>query len=150
MQKRMGICSRCFVPIGLAAAALTAACQCPNISGPTGPAARYSATLAPGELRYYDVDIPKGTTQIDLQFQLDSLTVPLRVRQIDPSCMPAEDDNCQSYYDAQTPPRPPGVYNFGNTIPPRGSRMRIVLQNQSSNETVTYSVTITPHQAGCT
>jgi len=146
----MGICSRCFVPIGLAAVTLTAACHCPTVSGPTGPAVQYTATLAPSELRYYDIDIPRDTTQINLQFQLDSLTVPLRVRQIDPSCVPVQDDTCESYYDTQTPPRPAGVYNFGNTIPPRGSRMRIVLQNQSSTETVTYSVTITPHQAGCT
>ena len=147
----MRTCSRCFVAIGLAAAgALTAACRCPTVSGPTGPAARYSATLAPGDVRYYDVDTPKDTTQINLQFQLDSLTVPLRVRQIDPSCMPAQEDDCQSFYDAQMPPRPAGVYSFGNAVPPRGTRTRIVLQNLSSNETVTYAVTITPHQAGCT
>ncbi len=147
----MRTCSRCFVAIGLAVSvAPIAACHCPTVSGPTGPAASYSATLAPGEVRYYDVDIPKDTTQINLQFQLDSLTVPLRLRQVDPSCLPMPEDTCQSFYDAQMPPRPAGVYSFGNTIPPRGSRTRIVLQNMSSNETVTYSVTITPHQAGCT
>jgi len=146
----MRTCSRCFVAFGLAAAALTAACRCPTTSGPTGPAVRYTATLAPGELRYYDVDTPKDTTQVNLQFQLDTVTVPLRLRQIDPSCLPAPEDNCQTFYDAQMPPHPAGVYNFGNSVPPRGSRTRIVLQNMSSSETVTYSVTITPHQAGCT
>ena len=151
MQGEMQTCLRCFVAIGLAAAsALTAACHCPTVSGPTGPAVRYTATVAPGELRYYDVDIPKDTTQINLQFQLDSLTVSLRLRQIDPSCMPAPEDACQSYYDAQMPPRPAGVYSFGNSVPPRGSRTRIVLQNVATSESVTYSLTITPHHAGCT
>ena len=130
-------------------AAHAAAC-CPTTSGPTGPAQSYSATLAPGELRYYDLDIPRGTTQINLDFTLDSTTVPLRLRQIDPNCMPALDDNCQTFYDTTFTPRPAGVLRFGNTLQPQGLRTRIVLQNPSPDTNVTYSVTITPHQAGCT
>jgi hypothetical protein len=147
----MRICSRHVVSFGIVtAAALAAAGCCSSVSGPTGPAVRYTATLAPGELRYYDVDTPSGTTQINLQFLIDSLTVPIRVRQIDPSCTPSREDTCQTFYDAQMPPRPAGVAGFGNSIPPRGSRSRIVLQNMSAEDTVTYTVTITPHQAGCT
>ena len=134
----------------VAGGALAAAGCCPTVSGPTGPSVRYTATLAPGDLRYYDVDIPSGTTQINLQFQLDSLTAPIRLRQIDPSCTPAREDACQSVQDSQMPPRPAGVSSFGNTLSPRGTRTRIVVQNMSSDETVTYTVTITPHQAGCT
>ena len=112
--------------------------------------ASYSATLSPGELRFYDADIPSSTTQINLDFTLDSTTVSLRLRQIDPSCLPAADDQCQSLYDATMSPRPAGVLRFGNTLQPHGTRTRIVLQNTSSSETVTYSVTITPFRAGCT
>ena len=147
----MQITSRRFFAIALAAgAALACAGCCPTTSGPTGPAVRYSATLAPGELRYYDVDVPKGTTQINLQFLLDSLTVPLRLRELDPSCLPASDDTCENLYDSRISPRPAGVNSFGATVPPRGTRIRIVVQNLSADETVNYSVTITPHQAGCT
>jgi hypothetical protein len=142
--------SKLFVLALAAGAAFACAGCCPTTSGPTGPAVRYSATLAPGELRYYDVDVPKGTTQINLQFLLDSPTVPLRLRELDPSCLPAPDDTCESLYDSRISPRPAGVYGFGDTLPPRGTRSRIVVQNMSADETVTYSVTITPHQAGCT
>jgi hypothetical protein len=113
-------------------------------------AASYSGTLAPGEFRFYDADIPSSTTQINLDFSLDSATIPLRLRQIDPSCLPAADDACQSFYDATLAPRPVGVLRFGNALQPHGTRTRIVLQNTSSTETATYTVTITPLRAGCT
>jgi hypothetical protein len=132
---------------GLAVASI--AC-CPSVAGPTAPAASYSGTLAPGEFSFYDAETPAATTQINLDFTLNSATIPLRLRQIDPSCVPTTDDNCQNFYDATTPPRPAGVLRFGNTLQPHGSRTRVVLQNQSLTETMTYSVTIAPHRAGCT
>src|SRR5436309_2966101 len=119
-------------------------------SSASGPTASYSGTLAPGEFRFYDADIPSSTTQINLDLTLDSTTIPLRLRQIDPACLPAADDTCQSFYDAVTPPRPAGVLRIGNALQPNGPRTRIVLQNMSSSETLNYSVTITPHRAGCT
>ena len=130
--------------------ALVCSACCSSVAGPTGMAASYSGTLPPGEFRFYDADIPSSTTQINLDFSLDSATIPLRLRQIDPSCMPAADDACQSFYDATMAPRPTGVLRFGNTLQPHGTRTRIVLQNTSSTETATYTVTITPFRAGCT
>ena len=132
------------------AAALTCPACCSSVSGPTGTVTSYSATLAPGEFRFYDAEIPSSTTQINLDFTLDSTTIALRLRQIDPSCLPAADDACLSFYDATMPPRPAGVLRFGNTLQPHGNRTRIVLQNTSSTETVTYGVTITPFRGGCT
>lgn len=134
------------------AAAVAVPCVgcCSSIAGPTAPAASYSASLAPGEIRFYDAAIPSSTTQINLDFTLDSATVPLRLRQVDPSCVPSDSDVCQSFYDATTPPRPPGVLRFGNTLQPNGTQTRIVLQNMSPTESVTYTLTITPHRAGCT
>ena len=123
---------------------------CSTIAGPTAPAASYSATLAPAEFRFYDAATPSSTTQVNLDFMLDSAAIPLRVRQIDPSCMPSENDGCRSYYDVTTPPRPSGVLRFGSTLQPNGTKTRLVLQNMSSAETVTYTITITPRRAGCT
>jgi len=123
---------------------------CPSVAGPTAPAASYSDSLRPGEFRFYDAETPSSTTQINLDITLNSTTVPLRIRQIDPSCVPTTDDNCQNFYDATTPPRSAGVLRFGNTLQPHGSRTRVVLQNQSLTETMTYSITIEPHRAGCT
>ena len=123
---------------------------CSSVSGPTGQVVSYSATLAPGEFRFYDAEVPSSTTQINLDFTLDSSAIGLRLRQIDPSCLPAADDTCQSFYDATMPPRPAGVLRFGNTLQPHGTRTRIVLQNTSPTETVTYSLTITPFRGGCT
>jgi len=123
---------------------------CSSIAGPTAPAASYSATLAPGEFRFYDAAIPSSTTQINLDFTLDSATIPLRLRQVDPSCLPSESDGCRSFYDATLPPRPPGVLRFGNALQPNGTQTRIVLQNMSPTESVAYTITIAPHRAGCT
>jgi hypothetical protein len=123
---------------------------CRSVSGPTAQATSYSGTLRPGEFQFYDADVPASTTQINLDITLDSTTIPLRLRQIDPSCLPTTEDICQNFYDATTPPRPDGVLRFGNSLQPHGSRTRIVLQNMSPSETMTYSVTITPHRAGCT
>jgi len=112
---------------------------CSSMAGPTAPAESYSATLAPGEVRFYDAAIPSSTTQINLDFTLDSATVPLRLRQVDPSCVPSEGDVCQSFYEATTPPRPPAIFRFGNTLQPNGTQTRIVLQNMSPTESVTYT-----------
>jgi hypothetical protein len=137
--------------VALAAAVTVASFGCcPSVAGPTAPAASYSDSLAPGEFRFYDADTPASTTQINLDITLNSTTIPLRLRQIDPSCLPTTEDNCQNFYDATTPPRPPGVLRFGNALQPHGSRTRVVLQNQSLTETMTYSITIEPHRAGCT
>jgi hypothetical protein len=131
------------------AALMLSAC-CSSVAGPTGLVTSFSATLAPGEFRFHDADIPSSTTQINLDFTLDSSTIPLRLRQVDPSCLPAADDTCHSFYDATMAPRPAGVLRFGNTLQPHGTRTRIVLQNTSSTETVTYTITITPFRGGCT
>jgi hypothetical protein len=129
---------------------LASAACCPSMAGPTAPTASYSATLAPGEFRFYDVNTPSSTSQINLDFVLDSSAIVLRVRQVDPSCLPTADDSCQSFYDVTTPPRPDGVVRFGNTLQPHGPSTRIVLQNPSSSQPVTYTITITPYRAGCT
>jgi len=142
--------ARCIAIALAAGASLPAVGCCRSVSGPTGPAPSYSDTLKPGELRFHDADIPSATTQINLDFTLDSTTIPLRLRQIDPSCLPAAEDSCQNLYDATMPPRPAGVLRFGNALQPYGTRTRIVLQNMSPSETVRYSVTITPFRGGCT
>ena len=137
------------IALGVSAGMASAGC-CPSVSGPSAPAASHSGRLAPGEFQFYDVDTPRSTTQINLDFTLDSTTIPLRLRQIDTSCLPAAEDNCVNFYDSTMSARPPGVLRFGNALQPHGASTRIVLQNMSPSETVSYSVTIAPHRAGCT
>jgi hypothetical protein len=140
-----------FAACGLATAlGLVSAGCCPAPAGPTAPAASYSGTLAPGELQFYDADTPSTTTQVNLDFTLNSTTIPLRIRQVDPACLPTGEDTCRNFYDATIPPRSDGVLRFGNGLQVHGSRTRIVLQNMSGSEALTYSVTIAPRRAGCT
>jgi hypothetical protein len=61
---------------------------CRSVSGPTAAAASYSGTLKPGEFQFYDAVVPASTTQINLDITLNSETIPLRLRQIDPACLP--------------------------------------------------------------
>ena len=145
MNRSTGLAIALGVGVGMGSAGC-----CPSVSGPSAPSATYSGRLAPGELQFYDADTPSSTTQINLDFSLDSTTIPLRLRQIDPSCMPAAEDTCVNFYDSTMSPRPAGVLRFGNALQPHGWRTRIVLQNMSPTETVSYSVTIAPHRAGCT
>lgn len=150
MLRINGFMGHCLaIALGVGVGMVSAGC-CPTVSGPTAAAASYTDTLGPGEFRFYDADIPSSTTQINLQFSLDSTTIPLRLRQIDPSCLPAAEDTCPSFYDSTMSPRPAGVLRFSSGLQPHGARTRIVLQNMSPGETVTYTVTIAPHQAGCT
>jgi hypothetical protein len=150
MRRVSGFAERCLALALAVGAGIAVAGCCRSVSGPTAPAASYSGTLKAGEFHFHDADIPASTTQINLDITVDPTIVPLRLRQIDPSCLPTTEDNCQSFYDATTPPRPAGVLRFGNSLQPHGPRTRIVLQTQSLTETLTYSLTITPHRAGCT
>ena len=130
-------------------AAATSGC-CSTVAGPSAPAASYTITLQPGELRYFDADTPSKTTQINLTFRFDSPEPTVRMRQIDPGCLPALGDACQSFADKTFPPRPPGVLQFGDLLQPHGNRTRIVIQNPSADTAVSLTLTIEPRQAGCT
>jgi hypothetical protein len=137
--------------VGLAgAAALLAAGCCPTASGPTAPAATFTTSLGPGEFRFLDADTPSSTTQINLTFRVDPVDAPIHVRQIDPDCLPSAQDTCQSFSESTMPARPAGVQQFGNALQPHGVRTRIVVRNPSDERTITVSVTVQPHQAGCT
>ena len=129
---------------------LLAAGCCPSVAGPTSPAASYSMTLAPGEVRFFDADTPDSTTQINLTFRIELLDAPLRLRQIDPGCLPGPDDACQNFYDSTLAPRPSGVVQFGNGLQPHGSRTRVVVENPSPDRAVAVGLTIEPRRAGCT
>ena len=129
--------------------ALFAAGCCPTVSGPTAPAASYSMTLAAGEVRFFDADTPASTTQIDLTFRMEPDAV-LRLRQIDPGCLPTPGDGCQNFYETTLTPRPSGVMQFGNGLQPHGLRTRVVLENPSPDRSVAVTLTIEPRQAGCT
>jgi hypothetical protein len=72
------------------------------------------------------------------------------LRQIDPGCVPAVNDTCQTYHDVTLPARSPGVVQFGNTLQPFGPRTRIVVQNPSPDQPLALTLTIEPRRAGCT
>ena len=138
------------IAVAVGAALSAAACGCPTTAGPTAPIVSVSATLAPGEFRYLDTETPSDTTQINLQFTVSSVTAPLRIRQIDPSCVPTAGDSCQSLREQNLTPRPAGVNSFGSTLGVVGARTRVVVQNMSADETITITMSIEPRRAGCT
>jgi hypothetical protein len=129
---------------------LFAAGCCPTTAAPTAPAASYSMTLAPGEVRFFDAETPDSTTQINLIFRIESLDALLRLRQIDPGCLPGPDDACRNFYDTTLTPRPSGVVQFGNTLQPYDLRTRLVLENPSPDRSIALAITIEPRRAGCT
>lgn len=133
-----------------ASLALFSAGCCPSVAGPTAPAASYSMTLAPGEVRFFDADTPSSTTQINLTFRIELQDALVRLRQVDPGCLPHPGDECQNFYDSTLTPRPSGVVQFGNGLQPHGARTRVVLENPSADRAVAVGLTIEPRRAGCT
>jgi hypothetical protein len=138
------------ITLGGASGLFTAACGCPTVAGPTAPVVSFSATLAPGEFRYLDANTPKDTTQINLQFTVSSVGAPLRVRQVDPGCLPATADSCAAFAESVLSARPPGVTTFGNSLSVTGTQTRILVQNMSTDETITLALSVEPRRAGCT
>ena len=129
---------------------MSAAGCCPSVAGPTSPAASYSMTLTPGEVRFFDADTPASTTQINLSFRIESVEAPVRLRQIDPGCLPGPGDTCQNFSDSTLPARSAGVVQFGTTLQPHGTRTRVVLENPATDRAVAVGLTIEPRRAGCT
>jgi hypothetical protein len=107
-------------------------------------------TLTPGEVRFFDANTPDSTTQINLTFRIESVEAPLRLRQIDPGCLPGPGDACQNFYDTTLTARPAGVVQFGNGLQPHGLRTRVVLENPSPDKSMDVGLTIEPRRAGCT
>ena len=99
---------------------------------------------------FLDADTPSDTSQIDVTFRLDSETVTLRVRQIDPGCAPGPDDACLTYRDSTLSPRPAGVAQFSMAMQPQGSRTRVVVQNLSADTSIAVTLTVAPRRAGWT
>ena len=131
-------------------ALLTGGC-CPTTAGPTAPAVSFTAFIPPGELRFYDVDTPSGTTQINVTFRVAPETV-FRLLQIDPSCTPTTAESCQACADKTYPARMSTTRQFGDGLQPRGTRTRIVLMNpMATGELSTFvEFTVEPRRAGCT
>ena len=50
-------------PLGWGLGLFAAGC-CPTVAGPTSPAASYSMTLTPGEVRFFDAETPPSTTSV--------------------------------------------------------------------------------------
>ena len=108
-------------------------------------------TLAPGQIGYIDVDIPTSTTQVNLNFTVDVTNASLRLRQIDPACMPAPGDTCQNIFDSTMPPRPESVTRFSSSsgLSLQDARTRLVVEN-ISDTTLTVTLNVVPWRAGCT
>ena len=128
---------------------LPAGACCSAGTGPTAPAVAHSVELAPGEVRFFDVDTPEETATIRLTFSIPSTEAPIRLRTIDPGCLPAPGDACQSYSDTTLTPRPAGVTHFGSGVTPGGNRTRLVVENPSTVDSVALSISIEPQRAGC-
>jgi hypothetical protein len=145
----MGCHLRAVGTIGVFVLVTAGCCPVPP-GGPAAAGVTKSMSLTPGEIRYFDVDVPSSTTQLNFEFDIDVPEAPLRVREIESDCVPGPRDSCPSRRDWTLTPRPPGVRRFtssGSTTP--GARTRIVLENVSEAR-LAVTLTIVPWRAGCT
>ena len=128
---------------------LTGCCPVPP-GGPTATGVLHTVSLVAGERRFFDVDVPADTTQLNLDVILDRTDVTLRLRQVEPSCTPAPNDTCATLHSVDVGPRPPGVTRFGVAgLRIYRPRTRIVVETTSIDE-VSANMTVTPWRAGCT
>ena len=94
--------------LACAAALLTGAC-CPTTAGPTAPAATFTTSLGPGRIPLHRRRHPivHDTDQHDLQDRAGRCPDPSA--SIDPNCLPAAEDRCQTFYESTLTARPAGV-----------------------------------------
>lgn len=128
--------------------AATGCCPVPP-GGPTATGVTNTMSLAPGDMRHIDVDVPESTTQLNLEFDFETPNARLRVRQIEPDCTPEPGDACPARRDSIITP-PAGVRRIGSSgVATPGARTRIVLENVS-DVPINLMLTVVPWRAGCT
>jgi hypothetical protein len=121
---------------------------CPP-GGPTGAGVTVAGTLAPGEARAFDVDIPAESTQINVTV---SWVVGLAVFQVGVDCPVEAVDGCPVLAGSRQPL--PGPVE-SSTIRPgccriTGPRVRVVVKNTRRDVPLSYSLSVEPYRAGCT
>jgi hypothetical protein len=131
---------------------LSVAC-CPTTSGPTGPTATFTGTIAGAVPGVHDFMNPPGTSQMEVVVTWSDPDVDLRVSWVDSSCDPTTRDDCRRFSDPIGPL--PGTSRIIRTIatnqgPAAGPRMRFVITRTTPGPDAAYSLTVAPHQAGCT
>jgi hypothetical protein len=127
---------------------LAGCCPVPP-GGPTATGVMQRMNLVDGAPHFFDVDVPAETTQLNVDLLLERTDVTLRVRQIEPSCMPELNDTCVTIHTAEIGPRPAGVTRFSTGLRVHKPRTRIVVDT-TSTVSVTVDMTVTPWRAGCT
>jgi hypothetical protein len=135
----------------IAALMVLAATECCPVppGGPTATGVTNTMSLAPGDMRHVDVDVPESTTQLNLEFDFETPNARLRVRQIEPDCTPEPGDACPARRDSIITP-PAGVRRIGSSgVATPGARTRIVLENVS-DVPINLMLTVVPWRAGCT
>ena len=137
----------------VAIAALAAGCGCPTMSGPTGPTATFSDSVNAAGQKVHDYAPPGGTTQMEVVVQWSDAQIQLRLMWIDAECDPLTREDCRRFSEPLGPfPMGPATtirVTATNQGPAAGSRMRFVVLNLS-DRAASYTMTIAPHQAGCT
>jgi hypothetical protein len=142
-----------LVPLAGLGAFLCAGC-CPVTAGPTGPTTSFSGDLRAGGVSFHDYPPPDGTTQMDVVVTWSDPAVALRLMHIDPDCDPQQRDDCRRFSDILGP-APFGAPSSIRTIatnqgPTAGPRMRFAIVNESTERSITYTMSIEPRRAGCT
>ena len=117
--------------------------------GPTATGVTQTMSLVAGARHFFDVDVPADTTQLNVDLRLERSDVTLRLRQIEPSCIPESNDTCVTIHTADLGPRPAGVTRFSAGLRVHKPRTRIVVETTSA-VVVTVDMTVTPWRAGCT
>jgi hypothetical protein len=123
---------------------------CPSRSEQTGAPVVFSATVAPFARAVHDFIPPPRTTQSDVTLTWSAGH--LRFSELTPACPPGDEDHCVRLTDPIEPlPSTPREIRIiaTNQRPENRNRMKFLIEN-SSGETVSYTLTIVPRSAGCT
>jgi hypothetical protein len=125
----------------------------PHAVRTNGLTATFADTVSAAGQKVHDYSPPGGTTQMEVVVQWSDPEIQLRLLWIDAECDPLARDDCRRFSEpvGPFPTGPPTVIRVtaANQGPAAGPRMRFVVMNPS-DRAAAHTMTVAPHQAGCT
>lgn len=127
------------------ASASVSGCRCGSPVSSTGPIVSLSGGLGAGQARAYDVDVPSGTTTLQLDFS--ATAVGLELIQVDPGCEVEVLDGCVHLLRVG-PPEAPAAYRSTGRV--TGARARFIVRNTLATAGLSFTLTVEPTKdSGC-